>query len=153
MKVSNKLINSISVGLGMAILAGCSGETTNSVNVTNAGIYVEFRIEEQNGSASINAELDVGGLGGTNVVLSNGEFLQATVNGTTIRLTEDTDFLDVDYEGSINVPSDETLITIDFFRNTQDDILNSNVRLPADLIFSYPASNSRITSSVTETLL
>jgi len=68
------------------------------------------------GRTGVNVELNVGGRNGTNIELSGNERLEASVGGETIRLTQDTDLFDVDYEGTLNTSTSNDPYRISFFR-------------------------------------
>ena len=102
------------------------------------------------GNSSINVELNVGGRNGTNIDLSDGERLEVSVGGETITLNRDTDFGDIDYEGTVNTSSSADPFRISLFRADGSVINNSIVSLPDEFIITSP--NSGQTFSVNETL-
>ena len=123
------------------VLSACGGSTTDSTFVTNEGVCARMEIEQINqADADIDVELDVGGCGltATSLVLVGTESLEVIAAGRMINLREDTDVLDVDYEGSIPVPAEPTEFTVNLYRDNEPNILNSTVTLPESFELSSP---------------
>ena len=133
------------------ICVNCNPGSTDSTNIATPGIYAGMEIESSvSGNSSINVELNVGGRNGTNIDLSDGERLEVSVGGETIMLNRDTDFGDIDYEGTVNTSSSADPFRISLFRADGSVINNSIVSLPDEFIITSP--NSGQTFSVNETL-
>ena len=137
------------------VLSACGGSTTDSTSVSNSGLWARIKIEQTDvAGADINAELNVGGAFGTNVVLVGTERLEVIAAGRIINLDEDTDFADVDYEGNIPVSAEPTDFTVNLYRDNEPNILNSTVTLPEafELTSPSPGDNLRTANGSTRIL-
>jgi hypothetical protein len=88
-------------------------------------------------------ELNVGGELGTNVELSDGEYLEVEAAGVIKRFDEDDDLFDVDYQAYMNVTASQTLFTISFYRSNGENIVGSSARLPEFFEITLPEDNSQ----------
>lgn len=113
----------------LILLSACTDDT-KSDNVETKGIWAGIQITSNNVRSDINVELNVGGSSGTNVDLVTGDKLQVTSGSTTIELKRDTDVLDIDYEGSMNIVASGSEFTVAFLRDSKQDAPNSKVTLP-----------------------
>lgn len=139
--MSKTLLRTTSVALAISGLLACSSETVESDTIDNEAIWAGIRITSEDGlSSGINVELNVGGSNGTNLSLSSGDRVVASSGSERVVLQEDTDFLDVDYEGVINVGGSGEEITISLERPNSTNISNSRVILPDvfNIIFPQP---------------
>jgi len=125
------------------MLSACNTEETASENIRTQGIWARMVVESKsNGNAKVDVELNSGGANGTNIVLSPGDRLEATVNGVTKVLQEDNDFLDVDYETSFSNVPDGAPFRIAFIRSSGASATNSSVTLPDSFSINSPQNNA-----------
>ena len=128
-----------------ALLAGCSSETVESEGIATSAIWAGITMTTTNNTqAGITVELNAGGENGTNLVLNNNDRVQVTSSRETITLTEDSDFLDVDYEGSIDIGGGGDTLTVALLRNggsSDASAPNSNVVIPESFVINYPQDN------------
>jgi len=128
--------------LACLALIACNPDSTDSTNVTTAGIYANMEVNASSpGRSGINVELNVGGPNGTNLDLTSTERLEASAGGQTIILSQDTDFLDIDYEGTLNTSSSASPFRISFFREDGTIIDGSTVSLPDEFTLTSPSEN------------
>lgn len=142
MNKNNKLswysIASAAVLLGVG--TGCS-ENTDSENITTQGIWAKMEVEgRQDGTSRVTVELNVGGELGTNVVLSENEYLEVSAGGQTKRMSEDQDLLDVDYQAYFDTNESEVEFNVRFFRSNGETIDNSTGVLPNNFSITTPQS-------------
>lgn len=114
----------------LLVLTACN-EEVKSDSIDTSGIWAGIQITSNGTKSDINVELNVGGSTGTNVDLASGDKLQVTSGSTTIDLKRDTDILDIDYEGSMNIVASGSEFTVAFIRASKQDAPNSKVTLPA----------------------
>lgn len=105
---------------------GCSSESVDSEDVRTSGIWAKIDVDgRSDGRSRVVVELNVGGEFGTNVELSNNEYLEVEAAGVTKRMTEDTDFLDIDYQAYMDTTASETEFKIRFYRTDGENIVGS----------------------------
>ena len=131
------------------MLSGCSSESVDSEGIATSAIWAGITITTTNNSqAGITVELNVGGDSGTNLVLNNNDRVDVTSSRETITLTQDTDFLDVDYEGSIDISGGGDTLTVALVRGgsngssnsgqNNDSAPNSNLIIPEPFMINFP---------------
>ena len=129
----------------LSLLGACSTETVDSENIDTQAIWAGIDIVSDDGQSSdINVEFNVGGRNGTNLSLSSGDTVRASSSAGTVTLQRDTDFLDVDYEGSINTGATDELVEVQFSRGDGSSH-SSSVRLPTVFSISFPQQNIAFT--------
>jgi len=111
------------------VLTACNDEVTSD-SIDTSGIWAGIEITSNGSKTDINVELNVGGSSGTNVDLASGDKLQVTSGSTSIDLQRDTDILDIDYEGSMDIVASGSEFTLAFIRDNKEDAPNSKVALP-----------------------
>jgi hypothetical protein len=122
----------------LAMVVGC-GESTDSENINTAGMWVRMKADARaDGRTRVVVELNVGGELGTNVVLSNGEYLEVTAAGETKLMVEDNDVLDVDYQAYMDTNESDTRFQIGFYRSNGENIVDSFVDLPTAFEITLP---------------
>ena len=115
----------------IALLSACNSEQTSSTSVTNTGLWADIQVSETGiGAVTIEAELNVGGNNGTNIILSDGEYIEARGTGSSTVLAKTIPFLDVLYVGSMATTDTEAAYTVNLYRSDQPDVLGSTVSLP-----------------------
>lgn len=132
------LITSI-VGLA---LAACSSETTTSDNVDTAGIWAGLELVTSGVNTGVTAEFNVGGRNGTNLILSSGDRVVVYAGNQSVQLEQDSDFLDIDYEGTIPIASDNAEFRVALERSSATSANNSTVRLPPNFEIFTPQAFS-----------
>lgn len=125
----------------IALLSGCSTETTESKNVATEAIWADFKLTSDGQEVRVVAELNVGGKLGNNLKLSQGDKLYATVNGTSKDLVEDIDFLDVDYQNYFRETASRATYSITLQREASKQRLISTVQLPDNFKIFAPQDN------------
>jgi len=131
------------IALALSLSIGCSSESTESENVTTQGIWTKMEVRsDQEGSSRVTVELNVGGQFGTNVVLSSNEYLEVSANGQTVRMIEDEDFLDVDYQAYLDTSVSDTEFNVRFYRSNGESIVGSRGNLPASFSLTAPQSGT-----------
>lgn len=124
------------------LVSGCTSETESDLLKTKA-IQAEYRISSDGEHTKINAELNTGNSFGSNIRLSNGDKLYAEAAGKRITLTEDTDLLDIDYEGKFDITQGNTKFSIDLVRKDEKNA-ESEVELPLNFIILAPSNGISI---------
>lgn len=132
------------------VLGGCTSETESDLLKTKA-IQAQYLISSNGERTKINAELNSGGSFGSNIRLSNGDKLFAETLGKRITLSEDSDILDIDYEGRFGITSGNTNFQIDLVRNGEQNA-QSNVDLPLKFTILEPSNNATINYNQTVTV-
>jgi len=146
----NKTSNLIRVlpavaAISLISIIGC-GESTESENINTAGMWVKMKADGRgDGFTRVVVELNVGGEFGTNVELSSGEYLEVTAAGSTERMVEDTDVLDIDYQAYMDTNVSDTRFQISFYRNNGENIVDSYANLPTAFEITAPLSNDIFT--------
>lgn len=135
-----KIMTLSAVAVALLTLVACSSEETESSNVKTAAIWVDMKVDSNGERSRVVAELNVSGATGTNVVLSSEDSLVVSAGGQSKTLQKDTDFLDVDYQGYLNVVSGETVFTITLNRKNETNA-TSTVALPASFAIHAPLSS------------
>lgn len=129
----------------ITVIAGCSAETVDSENIDTQAIWAGIDIVSEDGlSSDINVEFNVGGRNGTNLSLSSGDSVQVNASTGDITLQRDTDFLDVDYEGTIATGASDEQIAVSFNRADGSNHVSS-VQLPGVFTISFPQENITFT--------
>lgn len=144
--MSKPLLTLTSVALITSGLWACTSATTESDGIENQAIWAGIRINSDDGvSSGVNVELNVGGSTGTNLVLTAGDRVVAISGSEQVELTEDSDFLDVDYEGVIQAGASGDEIRVSFERANSANISNSSVAMPDTFAISFPQTNMNFT--------
>ena len=130
-----------------AAVAGCSSSTPSNLVKTEA-IWAEMKIEADGKDAKVGVELNISGRFGNNVILVGEDRLEVSAAGQTKKLTKDTDFLDVDYETSLNVSQSNTLFTISLYRD-DNEVRRSSVELPMEFDLLSPRAIDRLRADST----
>lgn len=125
----------------IALLFGCSTETTESKNVSTEAIWADFKLSSNGAQVRVVAELNVDGSFGNNLKLSQGDRLYATVNGTSKDLVEDLDFLDIDYQNYFSETASRSTYSITLQRESSKQRLISTVQLPDNFKIFAPQNN------------
>ncbi len=136
----------IVTGLSLSLLSiiGCNSESVDSEDIKTSGIWAKMEVDAREDQRSrVVVELNVGGEFGTNVELSDGEYLEVEAGGVVKRLDEDTDILDIDYQAYMDIVESDTLFTIRFYRSNGENIVNSTGRLPTAFEITNPPSNTQ----------
>ncbi|SFD60761.1 hypothetical protein [Pseudoalteromonas denitrificans] len=124
--------------LSLLAVTACSTEETESKNIKTTAIWVDMKIESNGSRSRVVAELNVGGINGTNVSLSSGDEIITSVFGQSKTLKKDTDLLDIDYQGYFDITSDNSLFNIALKRKNETDALQSEVELPLNFSIHSP---------------
>ncbi len=131
-------------GLSLVLMTGCNSESVESEDIQTSGIWAKMEVNAREDQRSrVVVELNVGGEFGTNVELSDGEYLEVEAGGVVKRLDEDTDILDIDYQAYMDVVESDTLFTIRFYRSNGENIVNSTGRLPTTFDITNPQDNTQ----------
>ena len=130
------------------VFLGCSDSQVDSTQVENRDLQALMEIEETgNQKARVVVELNEDNAFGSNVVLTDREFLLVSADGAQHRLlARDTDWLDVDYQGRFDVDDSSVDFTIDLYRSYEPDALNSRVTLPAAFTITAPTDGTTLYS-------
>lgn len=120
-------------------ISGCG--STQSENIKTKGLNAEITVEgNSSGGAKVTTSLHVGsGLGTTGVVLSDGDVLKATANGTTQVLTRHSSLLDA---GSYTTTFDNMAsgtVVVSLERKDDTSCPNSRVQLPEPFSITAPS--------------
>lgn len=130
--------------LSLFLMIGCNSESVESEDIQTSGIWAKMDVDAREDQRSrVVVELNVGGEYGTNVELSDGEYLEVEAGGVVKRLDEDTDILDIDYQAYMNTVESDTLFTIRFYRSNGENIVNSSARLPDSFDIITPQDNAQ----------
>ncbi|WP_409424773.1 MULTISPECIES: hypothetical protein [unclassified Pseudoalteromonas] len=132
------------------VLGGCTSETESDLLKTKA-IQAQYLISSNGERTKINAELNSGDSFGSNIRLSNGDKLYAEALSKRITLTEDSDILDIDYEGRFEITSGNTKFQIDLVRKSEQNA-QSNVDLPLEFTILEPSNNATVNYDQTITV-
>jgi hypothetical protein len=132
------------------VLGGCTSETESDLLKTKA-IQAQYLISSNGERTKINAELNSGDSFGSNIRLSNGDKLYAEALSKRITLTEDSDILDIDYEGRFGITSGNTKFQIDLVRKSEQNA-QSNVDLPLEFTILEPSNNATVNYDQTVTV-
>ncbi len=117
-----------------ALLSGCS--TTESENIRTQGIRAEIRViatgSDVASDALVEAHLYVGsgGIGGTLIEISNGDALQAYLDGEAYGLNKTSDLFGVYYSATLPTASVNTQYKVSFERDEGISATESTVMLP-----------------------
>ncbi|MDK1287579.1 hypothetical protein [Pseudoalteromonas umbrosa] len=122
-------------------LAGCSTETTESSSVKTDAIWADIYVTSQGEDSRVIAELNVSSRNGNNIKLSDNDKLQATASGVTKDLKIDDSLLDIDYRATFNVAGKDTDFTVTFSRSETNDVIKTNLTLPAPFNIITPQKN------------
>ena len=125
-----------------SVVVGCTSSTSSNLVKTEA-IWAEMKVEANGNSAHVGVELNIGNKSGTNVVLVGEDYLEVAAGGQSKRLSQDTDFLDVDYETRINVSKGNTRFTISLHRD-DNEVRRSNVELPMGFSILSPLQSDSL---------
>ncbi|TMO82790.1 hypothetical protein [Pseudoalteromonas spongiae] len=129
--------------LALGILAtGCTSDTDSDLLKTKA-IQAEILVSSNGERTKVNAELNSGNSFGSNVRLSNGDKIYAEVHNKRIQLEEDTDILDIDYEGRFSGSEESAEFKVELIRSSAQNA-SSTVELPLNFKILAPNSNSEI---------
>lgn len=120
------------------ILQGCS--KTESDNVTTNGIHADIKVEgKSNGTTDVRVDLDAGGgLGGTDLELSDGDLLTARAQGQTRTLTKSANLVNIEYITTFDTNAAGTEFIISLTRQNGLNADNSRVILPAPFTLISP---------------
>ncbi len=129
------------VSLILLSALGCNNESVGSDNIKTAGIWASMEARASEGGTRVNVELNVGGSNGTNLELSTNEYLQASNAGTTIELSKDFDFLDIDYQGYFSNNDSNALFSVVFVREDGTRVSGSRANLPTYFDITQPENN------------
>ena len=122
-------------------LTGCNSESSSSEDIRTQGIWAKMDVDGQpDGRSRVVVELNVGGEFGTNVELTEDEYLEVSANGETVRLSEDNDLFDIDYQTYIDTIESNTEFNIRFYRSNGEAIVNSTGNLPEAFEITAPQS-------------
>ncbi|MFP3352665.1 hypothetical protein R0K04_14705 [Pseudoalteromonas sp. SIMBA_153] len=132
------------------VLGGCTSETESDLLKTKA-IQAQYLISSNGERTKINAELNSGDSFGSNIRLSNDDKLYAEALSKRITLTEDSDILDIDYEGRFEITSGNTKFQIDLVRKSEQNA-QSNVDLPLEFTILEPSNNATVNYDQTVTV-
>ncbi len=130
--------------LSLLFLMGCNSESVDSEDVQTSGIWAKMEVDAREDQRSrVVVELNVGGEFGTNVELSDGEYLEVEAGGVIKRLDEDTDIFDIDYQAYMDIVESDTLFTVSFYRSNGENIVDSTARLPTSFVITSPLANTQ----------
>ncbi|MCF6440494.1 hypothetical protein L1077_13740 [Pseudoalteromonas luteoviolacea] len=129
------------ISISMLVLSGCSTETTESKGIQTDAIWADIYVTSQGKDSRVIAELNVSSRNGNNIKLSNNDKLQASALGVTKDLEIDDSFLDIDYRANFNVADKDTKFTVTFSRSETNDIIRTNLNLPAPFTIFTPQQN------------
>ncbi|WP_166112337.1 hypothetical protein [Pseudoalteromonas sp. Z9A5] len=131
------------------ILCACISETESDL-IKTKGIWAGFELVSDGNRTRVNAELNAGDANGSNIVLSDNDALQVIIRNTAVELKKDTDFLDVDYQASINITDDNEPFDLLFNRDNKINA-HSSVELPLNFIILTPSNeqNFRLNNTIT----
>lgn len=121
-------------------ISGCG--STQSDNVKTKGISAEITISaDSTGKATVSTSLSAGsGFGATSLILSSGDVLKATANGTTQVLSKDTTlFGEVKYKTTFDNINPGTVTTVSLQRADDTSCPNSHVQLPDAFTITVPS--------------
>ncbi len=128
--------------LSSLVLIACNPDSTDSTNVNTDSIYADMSLTASTaGRTRINVELNVEEKNGTNIELSSGERLEASSGSESVTLAQDTDFDDIDYEGSLNTSSSDDPYNITLVRENGLSIDGSTVNMPDEFTVSSPSED------------
>lgn len=127
--------------VAFALIQGCSSESTNSDNVKTEGIWAGISVLNEGSFNNINVEFNVGGRNGTNLILTGNDQVTASLGDTTIVLSKDDDFFDVDYEGAIPNSEQNNQFIIALNRPNDTSAPNSRVTMPRPFSIIYPGED------------
>lgn len=135
------------VVLVTAVIAGCGNpNAVDSETLETQRLWVGVRYEATgDGATGINVELNEGSRSGNDVKLGADERLEVNANGLIVVLKEDTDLLDIDYEGSVPTDAANTLFILSLIRVDGSINDRSRVNLPSPFTITSPANNQATT--------
>ena len=147
MQVKAQKAGILLLSLMLTAMSGCGNPTTvDSEVVDTRRIWAGVRYQARgNGVTRVNVELNEGSSSGNNLSLSANERLEVNANGTIIRLQEDQDLLDVDYEGTIPTDASSTPLVLTLFRADGSIVNGTRVDLPTTLDITSPENNQSMT--------
>lgn len=140
MKVRSKYY--IASLLSILAVSGCSSESTTSNVVKTEGIWTEIRVTANGERARVVSEFNLNSSTGSNIILTTGDKVQATVGSETKQLTMDEDLLDIDYQGYFSQTAKDTNFKLELFRESENETLVSEVKLPTPVTIYSPVSSS-----------
>lgn len=127
----------------VSILA--SGAATESENIRTDGIYSDILVTGNgNGTTDVNVNLNVGGITGTDLILSDADRLTASAIDENHVLSEKRTLFDYRYGTTFDFNEGDTLFTISLKRDEGKSAGNSTVLLPLGFDIESPADGMEI---------
>ena len=143
----NKQIKVASLFLAPVIavgIIGCNSESIDSEDVRTSGIWAMMKVEARDdGRSRVVVELNAGGELGTNVELTDSEYLEVEAAGIVKQMNKDDDLFDIDYQVYMDTVESDTLFRVSFYRSSGENIVNSTVRLPASFSITSPLDEAQ----------
>lgn len=147
-RIKNSYLQAPALILTSLALIACNPDSTDSTNVNTDSIYAAMSLTASTaGRTRINVELNVEEENGTNIELSSGERLEASSGSESVTLEQDTDFDDIDYEGTLNTSSSADPYTITFIRENGLNIDGTSVNMPDEFTVSSPSEDEAYDSN------
>lgn len=128
------------------VLPAC--ESVESGDIDTSGIWAGITVvHDGSGSTRVDAELKTGG-GSSNtwLQLTDGDRLEASLNGSTAQRMSGNELLDrFWYVTNFDQAPDDALITVAFQRAEKDSAPESQVRMPLNFALNGPTAGARFT--------
>ncbi|MEJ6476245.1 hypothetical protein [Pseudoalteromonas piscicida] len=121
---------------------GCSSESTTSNVIKTEGIWADIRLTANGERSRVVTEFNLNSSTGANIILSDGDQVQATVGEEFKVLEMDKDFLDIDYQGYFSQTTQGTEFKLELIREKENQKLTASVFLPAAVTLYSPVLSS-----------
>ncbi len=144
MKMLKRLTSSIIIPsvLALLLLIGCAKEETQYIKTL--GIHADIEIQATgNHTTDVTVDLSTGsGVGGTDLVLSDGDVLTAEAGNIVQVLSKSASVFDVEYITTFGLDDADIPFTISLIRDDGTSAENSTVTLPPPVDLLSPADGS-----------